>query len=53
MLKVFIGYDRKESAAVYTLANSILQNASIPIHFVFLHLPSLTKANLMWRERGP
>ena len=53
MLKVVIGYDRRESAAVWTLANSLLKNSSIPIHFVFLHLPSLTKANLMWRERDP
>lgn len=53
MLKVFIGYDKRESAAVWTLANSILKNASQPIHFTFLHLPSLTKANLMWRERDP
>ena len=53
MLKVFIGYDKRESAAVWTLANSILKSASVPINFVFLHLPSLTKANLMWRERDP
>lgn len=53
MLKVVLGYDRKEASAVWVLANSILKNASVPIHFTFLHLPSLTKANLMWRERDP
>lgn len=53
MLKVFIGYDKRESAAVWTLANSILKNSSVPINFVFLHLPSLTSAGLMWRDKDP
>lgn len=52
-LKVFIGYDTRETAAVWTLANSILKNTRTPIQFTFLHLPSLTEAGIMWRARDP
>ncbi len=52
-VRVVIGYDERETPAVWTLAHSILKYSSKPINFTFLYLPALTKDNLMWRERDP
>jgi hypothetical protein len=51
MLRVFIGYDPKESVAFYTLAHSILRRASIPVSIAPV-MQSQLKA-LYWRPRGP
>ncbi len=52
-IRVVIGYDERETPAVWTLAHSILKHSSRPINFTFLYLPALVKDNLMWRERDP
>ena len=41
MLKIFIGYDPRESVAYHTLSNSILRNASVPVSITPLYLPNL------------
>lgn len=51
MLRVFIGYDPKESIAFYTLAHSILRQASGPVAIAPLMRTQLK--GLYWRERGP
>jgi len=51
MLNVFIGYDPKESVALYTLAHSILRRASIPVAIAPLMRSQLK--GLYTRERGP
>lgn len=52
-IRVVIGYDERETPAVWTLAHSILKHSSRPVNFTFLYLPALAKDNLMWRERDP
>ena len=51
-LRVFIGYDSKETIAYHVLAHSILRHASGPIAITPLVQPQLRKAGLYTRERG-
>lgn len=51
MIRVFIGFDHRETAAYYVLSHSILLRASEPVSFVPVALHNLGK--LMWREPNP
>ncbi|HYF59736.1 MAG TPA: glycosyltransferase [Burkholderiaceae bacterium] len=51
MLRIFIGFDERETAAWHVLSHSILARASVPVALVPLSLSSLR--GLMWRERSP
>ncbi len=50
-IRIFIGYDPRESGAYYTLTHSIIARASHPVSITPLALNQLGK--LMWRERNP
>lgn len=50
MLKVFIGYDRKETVAYHVLSHSILSRASIPVAIIPLNRDSMR--GFYTRERG-
>jgi len=50
-IKIFIGYDRNSRIPAWTLAESILENSSIPVEFQFLHKGSLSR--IFTREFGP
>jgi hypothetical protein len=50
MIRVFIGYDARETVAWHVLTHSILARASQPVSFVPLALDNLK--GLMWRERN-
>lgn len=50
MLNVAIGYDRDNRMPAYTMAESIMQHASVPVSFTFLHRNMLTE---YWRPRSP
>lgn len=49
MYNVVIGYDRDNRMPAYTMAESIMQNSSVPINFVFLHRDMLKEYT---RERS-
>jgi hypothetical protein len=51
MIRVFIGFDQRETAAWHVLSHSILARSSVPVSFVPLALQNL--GGLMWRERNP
>lgn len=51
MIRVFIGYDGRESAALYVLQHSIARRASAPVEFVPLMLSSLK--GIFTRQRDP
>ena len=51
MIRVFIGYDIRETAAWHVLSHSILARASAPVALMPLALPQLR--GLLWRERNP
>lgn len=51
MIKVFIGYDSRESVAFYTLAHSIWRRASQPVSVVPIALHSLSHLHNRPRER--
>ena len=51
MLRVFIGYDPRESVAYHVLAHSILRRASIPVSVAPVMLSQLH--GVYTRERGP
>lgn len=51
MLRIFIGYDSKESAAYHVLASSILRRATVPVSIVPLTRQSV--AGIYTRQRGP
>ncbi len=50
-LRIFIGYDSKESAAYHVLASSILRLATIPVAIVPLTRQSVS--DIYTRKRGP
>lgn len=50
-MRVFIGYDSRESVAFYTLAHSVLRRASVPVSIAPVMQSQL--GNLYRRERGP
>lgn len=49
MLRVFVGYDRRETVAFHVLAHSIMRRASVPVSITGLMLPQLP----MTRPRDP
>lgn len=51
MIRIFIGFDERETVAWHVLTHSILARASQPVSFVPLALHNLGK--LMWREKNP
>lgn len=51
MIRIFIGYDPRETVAWHVLTHSILARSSEPVSFVPLALNNLQ--GLMWRERNP
>ncbi len=51
MLRIFIGYDPKETVAYHVLAHSILRRSSVPVAIAPLVKAQLK--SLYWRERGP
>jgi hypothetical protein len=51
VLRLYIGYDPKESVAFYTLAHSILRRSSMPVSITPLMRSQLS--HLYWRVRGP
>jgi hypothetical protein len=51
VLRLYIGYDPKESVAFYTLAHSILRRSSVPVSITPLMRSQLS--HLYWRVRGP
>lgn len=51
MIRIFIGYDPRETVAWHVLCHSILARASAPIAITPLSLKNL--GPLMWRERNP
>lgn len=52
-LRIFIGYDGRESAAYHVLSHSILRRASCPVAITPLVQQALRDSKLYWRERGP
>ena len=51
MIRIFIGFDERETVAWHVLTHSILARSSEPVCFVPLALNNLGK--LMWREKNP
>lgn len=51
MIRVFIGFDPRETVAWHVLTHSILARSSMPVSFVPLYLPNL--ASVYWREPNP
>lgn len=51
MIKIFIGYDPRETVAYYVMSHSIVTRASEPVSITPLSLKNLSK--LMTRERNP
>jgi hypothetical protein len=51
MIRIFIGYDPRESAAFNVLHHSILRRATQPVAIVPVALSQL--GGLMWRQRDP
>jgi lipopolysaccharide biosynthesis glycosyltransferase len=51
LIRIFIGFDPRETVAWHVLVHSILRRASRPVSFTPLALSTLR--GLMWRERSP
>lgn len=51
MIRVFIGFDTRETVAWHVLTHSILARSTEPVSFIPLALNNL--GALMWRERNP
>jgi len=51
MIRIFIGFDRREAVAWHVLTHSILARSSEPVSFIPLALDNLKK--IFWRERDP
>lgn len=51
MIRIFIGFDERETAAWHVLCHSILARATTPVSFVPLSLKNL--GGLMWRAHNP
>lgn len=51
MIRIFIGFDPRETVAWHVLTHSILARSSEPVSFIPLALNNL--GPLMWRERNP
>lgn len=50
MIRVFIGYDSRETVAWHVLTHSIMARSSVPVSFTPIALNNL--GGLMWRERN-
>jgi len=42
-IRIFMGFDRPNRIPAYALADSILENSTVPVEFVFLHKGTLEK----------
>lgn len=42
MIKLFVGYDSRESAAYHTFCQSVMDHSSVPVSFIPLHRPMLS-----------
>jgi hypothetical protein len=51
MIRIFIGFDPRETLAWHVLTHSILARSSVPVSFTPLALSNLQ--GLMWREKNP
>lgn len=51
MIRVFVGYDKREIAAYHVLCQSILSRSSVPVSITPINRDNL--GNLYYRERGP
>lgn len=51
MIRIFIGFDPRETVAWHVLTHSILARSSQPVSFIPLALPNMK--DLMWRPRDP
>ncbi|MBI5279965.1 MAG: glycosyltransferase [Burkholderiales bacterium] len=51
MIRIFIGFDERETAAWHVLTHSILARSSQPVSFTPLNLANLR--SVFWRERHP
>jgi len=51
MIRIFIGFDERETAAWHVLTHSIMARASLPVSFTPLSLPTLR--SVFRRERDP
>lgn len=51
MIRVFIGFEPRETVAWHVLTHSILARSSVPVSFTPLYLPNLTAC--YWREPNP
>lgn len=52
MLKLFLGWDKRETVAWHVLAHSIIRRASIPVSITPIGNDTLSK-DIWWRPRGP
>lgn len=52
-LRIFVGFDGKESVAYHVLAHSILSRASVPVTISPLVQSTLRQVGIYTRERGP
>jgi len=50
-LQIFIGFDPAESAAYYTMCNSIRKRATFPVSITPLDIRNLSR--IFWRDRDP
>ncbi|TSE36209.1 glycosyltransferase [Tepidimonas charontis] len=50
-IRIFIGFDPRESVAWHTLVHSIMRHATTPLQITPLALPNLT--HIYWRPRDP
>lgn len=51
-LRIFIGYDKRETIAWHVLAHSIIRRSSIPVSITPIGNDTLPK-DMWWRPRGP
>lgn len=49
MIRVFIGYDARETVALHVLSHSLMRNSSLPVSITGLKLSQLD----MWRAKDP
>lgn len=51
MIRIFIGFDPRETLPWHVLTHSILSRSTVPVSFIPLALQNLK--DLMWREKNP
>lgn len=52
-LRIFVGYDPRETVAFHVLSNSIMRHASAPVAIIPLIQSQLRSSGIYTRERGP